>query len=254
MSTSRAASYRDVFAVREFRALFGAHLLSLIGDQLSRVAVSVLVYARTGSALFAAVAFAISYLPWVVIGPVLTALADRFPRRTAMIACDAVRVPLVAVLVIPGVPTTAVVAVLFVSALFAPPAQAARAAVLPEVLDGDTYVVANSITNLSIQLAQVLGFAVGGALVGALSPRGAPLADAVSFVVSALLVSRYMTRRPAPARVARTTVLRDTLDGVRLVMTDRVLRRFVLLAWIGAACLAAPEGLMTAYAAHLNGG
>jgi hypothetical protein len=44
--------------------LFGAHLLSLVGDQLSRVAVSVLVYARTGSALFAAVAFAISYLPW----------------------------------------------------------------------------------------------------------------------------------------------------------------------------------------------
>jgi hypothetical protein len=64
-----AASYRDVFAVGEFRALFVAHLLSLVGDQLSRVAVSVLVYARTGSALVAAVAFAISYLPWVVIGP-----------------------------------------------------------------------------------------------------------------------------------------------------------------------------------------
>jgi hypothetical protein len=173
---------------------------------------------------------------------VLTALADRFPRRTVMIACDAVRVPLVAVLVVPGVPTTVVVAVLFVSALFAPPAQAARAAVLPEVLDGDRYVVANSISNLSTQLAQVLGFAAGGALVGALSPRGALLADAVSFAVSALVLSRYMTRRPAPARTSHTTVLRDTLDGAHLVMTDRTLRGFVLLAWSGAACLAAPEG------------
>jgi predicted MFS family arabinose efflux permease len=36
-------------------------------------------------------------------------------------------------------------------------------------------------------------------------------------------------------------------------MTDRQLRRLVLLAWIGGACLAAPEGLMTAYAAHLDG-
>jgi MFS family permease len=254
MSTGRAAaSYRDVFAVGEFRALFAAHLLSLVGDQLSRVAVSVLVYADTGSALFAAVAFAISYLPWVVIGPVLTAVADRFPRRTVMIACDAVRVPLVAVLVMPGLPVVVVVAVLFTSALFAPPAQAARAAVLPEVLDGDRYVVANSVTNLSTQLAQVLGFAVGGALVGVLSPRGALLADAVSFAVSALLLYRYMARRPAPAGVTGGTVARDTVDGVRLVMADPALRRFVLLAWTGAACTAAPEGLMTAYAVHLDG-
>jgi MFS family permease len=203
--------------------------------------------------LFAAVAFAISYLPWVVVGPVLTALADRFPRRAVMIACDAVRAPLVAVLAVPGLPGTVVVAVLFVSALFAPPAQAARAAVLPEVLDGDGYVVGNGISNLSTQLAQVLGFAVGGVLVGALTPRGALLADAVTFAVSALLLGRYTTRRPAPARAARTTVLRDTLDGLRLVMADRALRRFVLLAWTGAAFLAAPEGLMTAYAAHLDG-
>jgi hypothetical protein len=43
----RAATFREVFAVREFRPLFGTFLLSTIGDELARVALTVLVYQRT---------------------------------------------------------------------------------------------------------------------------------------------------------------------------------------------------------------
>ena len=59
----RQATYREVFAVAEFRPLFGTFLLSTIGDQLARVALTVLVYERTDSPLLSAVTFAISYLP-----------------------------------------------------------------------------------------------------------------------------------------------------------------------------------------------
>lgn len=249
-----AATYRDVFAVREFRALFAAHLLSLIGDQLSKVAISVLVFGVTGSTLLAAIAFGVSYLPWVIIGPVLTVLSDRLPRRTVMITCDLARAVLIGLLVVPGLPVAVQVLVLFASALFAPPAQAARAATLPEVLGGDRYTVAGSVNELSSQLAQVIGFAGGGALVAVLSARGALLVDAATFAVSALLLTAFVTLRTPAARRARTTVVRDTAEGIRLVMTDRGLRSHVLLAWIGAAFTAAPEGLMTAYAARLGGG
>src|SRR5438093_450772 len=48
------ASYRSVFAVAEFRNLWVAHLLSVAGDQLARVALTVLVFDRTRSAGVAA--------------------------------------------------------------------------------------------------------------------------------------------------------------------------------------------------------
>ncbi len=61
-STEQAATatFRDVFAVGEFRALWAAQLLSVIGDQLARVALTVLVYDRTRSALLAAITFGAS--------------------------------------------------------------------------------------------------------------------------------------------------------------------------------------------------
>lgn len=57
--------YRQLFAHREFRALFAADVLSIAGTYLARVAVASLVFQRTGSAALTALTFAISYLPFV---------------------------------------------------------------------------------------------------------------------------------------------------------------------------------------------
>src|SRR6266513_2983187 len=103
-SEQAATTFRDVFAVAEFRALWAAQLLSVIGDQLARVALSVLVYDRTRSALLAAVTFVASIVPTFIGGITLAWLADRHPRRGVMIACDLIRCALVLVRAIPGVP------------------------------------------------------------------------------------------------------------------------------------------------------
>jgi hypothetical protein len=57
------ATFRQVFAVPEFRALWSAQMLSVVGDQLARVALTWLVYDRTRSALLAAVTFVASIVP-----------------------------------------------------------------------------------------------------------------------------------------------------------------------------------------------
>ena len=83
-------TFRDVFAVTEFRALWLAQLLSVIGDQLARVALTILVYDRTRSALLAAITFVAGIVPAFLGGVTLAWLADRYPRRRVMIACDLV--------------------------------------------------------------------------------------------------------------------------------------------------------------------
>ena len=63
---AQGGSYRAVFAVGEFRVLYAAQVLSVVGDQLSRVALSVLVFERTASAGLTALTYALTYLPDLV--------------------------------------------------------------------------------------------------------------------------------------------------------------------------------------------
>ena len=84
-----------MFAVGEFRYLWLAQVLSVLGDQLARVAMTVLVYDQTRSAFWAAVTYAVTLVPWLLGGLALSGLADRLPRRTVMVACDIARMLLV---------------------------------------------------------------------------------------------------------------------------------------------------------------
>ena len=86
------SSYREVFAIGEFRALWSAQVLSFAGDQFAQVAIAILVYGRTHSPFLTALAYALTYLPPIAGGPLLSGLADLFPRRRVMIVCDLFRV------------------------------------------------------------------------------------------------------------------------------------------------------------------
>src|SRR5947209_15594107 len=121
---------RDVLANREFRAMYAAQALSVVGDQLARIAVAVLVFDRSHSPLLTAVSFGVSYLPWVVGGPLLAGYADRMPRRTVMIASDLVRLVLVLGIAIPGMPIAALLVLVALVSLMEPPFLAARASML----------------------------------------------------------------------------------------------------------------------------
>ncbi len=101
------AAFRDVFAVREFRAVWFSEILSVAGDRLALVALTLLVYDRTRSPLLTALAYASGYLPWIIGGLFLAGLADRYPRRAVMVTCDMARAVLVTAMVIPGLPVLA---------------------------------------------------------------------------------------------------------------------------------------------------
>src|SRR6478752_10289052 len=88
----------------EFRTLWAAYAQSILGDQLARVALSLLVFERTDSPGWTAATYALTTLPALLSGVLLSGLADRFPRRTVMISCDLVRMVLVGLMVLPGMP------------------------------------------------------------------------------------------------------------------------------------------------------
>lgn len=252
------ATWRSLFAVAEFRALWIAQAASLLGDQLARVAIAWLVFQDTGSALLTAVVYAVTFLPWVVGGPLLGGLADRFPRRTVMLTCSLLSVALVAALAVPGLPLPVLCALLFVVVLLESPFLSARSALLVDVLPDDRYVLASAVGNVTGQAVQVLGFAGGGALVAIIGPRQALLVDAGTFLIAAVLI-RFGTRwRPAATSSsdedAPPTGWASRLRvGARIVFADPRLRGLVLLAWLATFSIV-PEGLAAPYAALLGGG
>lgn len=249
------ATYGDVFGVPEFRNLWLAQLLSVAGDQLARVALTVLVYDRTRSPLLAALTYAVTIIPVFAGGVLLSGLADRFPRRAVMIICDVARCGLVLVMALPGMPLAVLVVLLFAVTTFTAPFTAARSAVYPDILSGDRYVLGTAVTMTTYQTAQVVGFAVGGALVGLLGARACLLADAATFAASALLVRFGVRARAAadPERGGLFAPVADATAGLKLVFAKPELRIPMLFGWL-ATFTVVPEGLAAPFAHWLHGG
>jgi MFS family permease len=253
-SLTEKARYRDVFAVAEFRALWVAQILSVGGDQLARVALTVLVYAHTGSALLAAVAYAASIAPQFLGGLLLSGLADRWPRRSVMIVCDLARAPLAALMALHGMPTAALIGLLCAVTALGAPFGSARAAIVPDVL-GDAFPLGTAITMTTYQAAQVAGFVAGGAVVGFFGARTAICIDAGTFLASAAIVALGVRHRPAPAavRAAAAKNGESLLATARLLLSQRAVRVPLLLGLLSAA-YNVPEAIAVPLARAAGGG
>jgi MFS family permease len=250
-----AATYRDVFGAAEFRALFGAQLVSVAGDQLARLALSILVFDRTHSPAWTAITFAMTFLPDLVGGPLLSGIADRRPRRAVMVGIDVIRAVLVAVLVVDGLPLLLVGIVVALVQLPNTAWNAARAALLPQILAGERFPLGQAVFTMTTQTAQLVGFAIGGLIVAGLGPRGALAVDAGTFAVSAVLVRFGLRQRPAArsADGSKQTWWRQMTAGVRTVWRTLSLRALVALACVSGIYIAA-EALAAPYAAETGGG
>ncbi|MET8525778.1 MFS transporter [Micromonospora sp. NPDC005172] len=247
-STEGPATFREVLAQREFRAVFTAGSLSWVGDYVAKAAVTLLVYQQTRSVALSAAAFAVSYLPWLLGGPLLATLAERYPFRRVMVACDVIRMALMVLIALPGLPIPVVLVLLFTTTLANPPSQAAKSALMPQILAGDRLVVGLSLNSSIAQAAQVLGYLFGAA-VASIDPTVALLFNAATFGFSALLL-RFGVRDHAVAMTTahRSHLLRETAQGFGVVFRTPVLRAIAVLVFSAMLFSIVPEGLAAAWA------
>lgn len=253
-ASDRAATYREVLGSREYRYILGSTVLSLLGDQMAKVALSIMVYQRTSSALLTALTYGVSYLPWVIGGPILSTVADRLPRRRVMIVCDLVRAFMIALIAAPYVPVPALIVILLVSSMFSPPFESSRSALTTQVLTGDRYVLGNGLSLTASQMCNILGLLAGGALVAAVSARGALLIDAGTFVVSALMIRFGVMNRPPAEDAARTSWVKQMVGGAHAVFRNPRLRAILLVVWCSPAFGFAWEGITAPWANDMHRG
>lgn len=246
--------YRRVLAVPEFRFVFAAHALSLLGVVVTEIALSVLVYDLTGSPLMSALAFAVGFLPYLIGGTLLAGVADRYPARRVLVVCDLVCAACVAAMVTPGTGIAVLLLLRCALAVVSPVFAGTRMATLADILgDGDLFVLGRSLLRIVSQSALLVGYGLGGLLLTVVSPRHALLITVGTFLTSAGLLRLGTRRRPARSS-GGGALLTDSLKGARQVLADRRVRALLLLFWLPAMFSVAPEALAAPYAAGLGAG
>jgi MFS family permease len=244
-------TYREVLGVAEFRGLFTGNALSVAGLTMQQLALSTLVYARTGSPLLAAVAYLSGFLPQAVGAATLMSLADRLPPRGFLACWNGVRAAAALTLALGGLPVWAMIALVMAIGLVDAVAAAVSTSLVAEVLGQAGYVLGRSLLNITVGAMQILGFGMGGALLAALGPRSALLA-AAGLVSSTSLVLWVSLRSRAPKAHGRAS-LATTSRGNRRLLGDRLTRTLLLASWIPNGLIVGAEALYVPYAGDAAG-
>jgi MFS family permease len=212
-----------------FRLLFVATLGSSLGTLLATVALVVDVKDRTNSGSWVSALMIAEFLPAVVVGLFLGPLLDRLSRRGLMIVSDVVRAAVFCTL--PFANTAGqIVALAGIAGLATGFFRPAVYAGLPNLVDEQELVRANSLIQTSENVSWTVAPIIGGALVAASGPQLAYWVNAVSFLVSALLLLRIPANKLQGALAVSRGHLRDLKDGFARVIRTRPLLT-VLVVW-----------------------
>lgn len=235
----------------DFRRLWAADMISLLGDWAGRLALTVLVLERTHSPAWAAGVTAVSLAGFVGIGQVLATLADRFGRISVMLVADVARAALFATMLL-HLPVSALLFLAFLAGLATPPFEAARSAALPDLVPEHRYGDALALSGVSVQSSIVVGSALGGLLLVLLGARGALAINAASFLVSAFLLLGLRRTAAADPAGSQSSVGGSLRSGASNLFGDRMVRRALSIIAITGVLGTVCEALVVPYADHVG--
>ena len=227
-SVSLSAYLRLIRGNANFRRLWLAQIVSEIGDWFYTLAIYSLLLQLTGRAGSVALALVLQVLPQTFVGPAAGVVNDRVRRRRVMIVADLARFVIVFAMLLVRSRSMVwlVYPLLLAETVMAAFFEPARSAVVPNITAQDEIIVANTLSSATWSVNLLIGASVGG-LVAALLGRDAVfLLNALSFLVSAILIRRMRFEEPhaasaAPLRVHDLLDYSPILEGIRYVGTDR---------------------------------
>jgi MFS family permease len=229
-SISLASYFRLVSGNRNFRRLWLAQIVSEIGDWFYTLSIYTLLLQLTGHASSVALALVLQVLPQTFIGPTAGVVNDRLRRKHVMIAADVVRVFVVLAMLLVRSRSTVwlVYPLLLAETIMAAFFEPARSAVIPNIAARGEVLIANTLSSATWSMNLLIGASVGG-LVAAFFGRNAVfILNALSFLVSAILIAgmRFVEPHAESAAPLRPRDLGDfspVLEGIRYVRNHRTL-------------------------------
>lgn len=249
---------RNIYATvlkkeKDFRYILGANGISRFGDSLDAVAYSWMVYRLTGSMAWLSVILGVNMVPTVLLQPLGGALTEYFNKKKVMVTCDVFR----------GF-TVLATCVLFRSGKLIPwhllvltflnsTAEALRIpcglSVLPQILQKENYKNAISLDQGIRRTAELLGVGAAGVIIGRIGVGGALFMDAVTFLISGLLLSFIKAgrekRRKKELRVE--ACLGSLKEGISYFRKSNLAMAVCMICVVQNLCTLPIENLRAAY-------
>ncbi len=190
-----ARTAKDIFSLLknpDFLFLWMSQVISQFGDKLNQMALVAWAYAiMPGSSFQMAKLIFFTIIPVFLIGPFAAAAVDRLDNRKTMYICDLLRsvsVIAIPVFILPGKLILPVYIIVFISfclsRLFVP----AKMSIVPEIVERENLMLANSLLSLTGIIAAMFGFGIGGILVQHIGPKGGFIIDGITFLISGVFI------------------------------------------------------------------
>lgn len=252
---SRISKRLGVLSHRNFAYLWFGQILATFGDKFTEIAIPILIYQITGSALQLGLAFIFQVISAMLFGMIGGVMSDRWNRRRTMIGSDLIRAGLI--LIIPlamfssfsiGVKLAILYSLIFLIASVKQFFLPAKIAIIPEIVPKKRLMQANSLDQAAMKLAEFAGYGSAGLLIhyGGASP--AFLTNSGTFLVSALLISFIRTElKVGDGQKNVEKVLDDIKAGLQHVINVPILGGTVVLSLIAPMALGATMPLLIIY-------
>jgi MFS family permease len=227
-SISLSAYLRLVRRNPNFRRLWLAQIVSEIGDWFYTLAIYSLLLQLTGRASSVALALVLQVLPQTFIGPAAGVISDRVRRKRVMITADVVRMIIVLAMLLVRSRSSVwmVYPLLLMETLMAAFFEPARTAVIPNITPREDVLLANTLSSATWSVNLLIGASAGGVVAALLGRDAVFLLNALSFLVSAMLIGRMRFEEPhaqsaAPLRARDVLDFSPVIEGIRYVRKDR---------------------------------
>jgi hypothetical protein len=244
-------TYRELFAVAEFRAIFITQCLANAAAAAGSLALGTVTYAATGNAALTGLSMFGGPLIRLAASWLTSSAADVLRPRQALMGVAAVTCAADLLQAVPGMPWGARFAILALPWVAMAAAGGAMLALVSDILPKDSYVFGRATVNLAVGGMQVTGYGLGGLLLVALTPRGLFLLAAAAAGVAVLVVSRGVADHPP--RVVGQSLMRRSRQVNRALLGSPLLRPLFIAGCVPNGLVVGCESLFIPFAGHRAG-
>ena len=247
----RVKTYRQLFAIREFRVLFLVQCINIGSYAVASLALGTITFAATGSPVLTALAMFGAPLMRIVGQTLFGSGSDLVRPRTALVLVFTTTMVSDLFQAIPGLGWGWRFALLAVGPLITSALGGSMMALVSDILPPDGFILGRATMNIAVGGMQIVGYGIGGLLLITLTTTQLFLGAAAALLVAVVLLRLGLSDHPP--RHAGASLVRRTREVNRALLGSRVIRPIYLTLWVPNGLIVGCEALFVPFAGERAG-
>jgi predicted MFS family arabinose efflux permease len=247
----RVKTYRQLFAIREFRVLFLVQCINIGSYAVASLALGTITFAATGSPVLTALAMFGAPLMRIVGQTLFGSGSDLVRPRTALVLVFTTTMVTDLLQALQGLAWGWRFALLAVGPLITSALGGSMMALVSDILPPDGFILGRATMNIAVGGMQIVGYGVGGLLLISFTTTQLFLGAAAALFVAVLLLRLGLSDHPP--RNAGASLVRRTREVNRALLGSRVIRPLYLTMWVPNGLIVGCEALFVPFAGERAG-